>query len=179
MASYSASELRYARPLANALLVSGLFRQWFFSGTRHENDVLMARPLGDLQLQLRSPGIKNPYWFNYWCGKDKRCSCRVGTGIETDILLLWEVGNARRLALHIEVKRPGDCLGDGQAESYPRRAACWSTPATKPQTVPAHDQYATMLVCGPELAADSRCKWFDKVLFHGDIAKRIAVYPEA
>lgn len=178
MASYSELELRYARPLAHTLLESDSFRQWFFAGTKHEKHAVDLRALGEVQHGLRSRTMKNPYWFNYWCGKDSKCVCRIGSGIETDILLIFDCANHRRLGLHIEVKRPREQLGNGQAESYPRRAACWVNPSTRPKTVPPHDEFTTMLVCGSELGTDERVRFFDKVVFHEDVAKRIAVYPE-
>lgn len=178
MAKYSEAELRYARPVANAILESGDFRKWLLAGTKHEKLALEARPVGDAQGSLRSQTMKNPYWFNYWCGKDARCECRIGTGIETDILLILDCANGRRLGLHIEIKRPGEHLGDGQAESYPRRAACWANSDTRPRTVLRHDDFLTMLVCGRDLASDERLKYFDKVIFHDDVAERIEVYPE-
>lgn len=179
MAAYSELELRYARPVANAILESSDFRQWLLAGTKHESGASGARPAGDLQRRLRSPGMKNPYWFNYWCGKDSRCACRIGSGIETDILIMLDYANGRRVGLHIEVKRPGEELGNGQAESYPRRAACWANPNTRPKTVPPHQDFLTMLICGRELSSDERLKHFDKVVFHDDVARRIQVYPEA
>src|SRR5580692_1190264 len=106
MAFYSERELRYARPVANAILESSAFRQWLLAGTKHENGALEARPVGDIQASLRSPKMKNPYWFNYWCGKDSKCPCRIGAGIETDILLILDYANDRNLGLHIEIKRP-------------------------------------------------------------------------
>ncbi|MFN0193517.1 MAG: hypothetical protein ACKVP5_16340 [Aestuariivirga sp.] len=122
--------------------------------------------------------MTNPYWFNYWCGKDANCLCRVRTGIETDIPLVYDLANGQRLGVHVEVKRPGESLGDGQAESYPRRAACWANPKTKPGTVPAHHVYSTILACDRELARDKRIDLFDKIAFHHDIAKWIEPYPE-
>ena len=178
MGKYSELELRYARPIANSVLESGAFRQWLFAGTKHENDALEARPIGAEQASLRSPGLKNPYWFNYWCGKDSKCACRIGTGIETDILLIFDCANSRRLGLHIEIKRPGDQLGNGQAESYPRRAACWASPNTRPRTVAPHQGFLTILICGRELALDGRLQFFDKVVFHDDVARKLPVYPE-
>jgi len=180
MAAYSEKELRYARPVAHEILESGAFRQWLLGGTKHEQSALHARPVGQLQASLRSPTMKNPYWFNYWCGKDSKCECRVGTGtgIETDILLMLDCPNDRRLALHIEIKRPGDHLRDGQAESYPRRAACWADPSTRPKTVLPHQDFLTILICGRELASDDRLRFFDKVIFHDDVSQRIRVYPE-
>jgi hypothetical protein len=174
MSRYSDLELRYARPVARAILDDTGFRDWVLKDTQHVG----ATPIGAIQGSLRSQSMKNAYWFNYWCGKDSRCACRIGSGIETDILLVMNTHDARRVALHIEVKRPGERLGDGQAESYPRRAACWANAATRPRTVSPHDQFLTMLVCGRELAADERVRWFDKLIFHDQIAERIQPYPE-
>jgi hypothetical protein len=178
MAKYSEPELRYARPVAHAILESSGFRQWLLAGTKHEDIALEARPIGEIQGRLRSPTMKNPYWFNYWCGKDSKCACRIGSGIETDILFILDCANDRRLGLHIEIKRPGELLGNGQAESYPRRAACWADPNTRPKTVLPHQDFLTMLICGQELASDRRLQFFDKVVFHDAVAQRIQVYPE-
>jgi hypothetical protein len=175
VARYSDLELRYARPVAQAILYDGSFRDWVLQETDHVG----ARPIGPVQGSLRSPSMKNPYWFNYWCGKDSRCACRIGTGIETDILMIMDSRDDRRLGLHIEVKRPGEHLGDGQAESYPRRAACWANSLTRPRTVAPHHEFLTMLVCDRKLASDERLRFFDKVLFHDQIAQRITPYPEA
>ena len=107
MAAYSALELPYARPVACAILESGVFRDWFLAGTKHEASLVNARTVGAIQGGLRSKTMRNPWWFNYWCGKDSRCSCRIGSGIETDILLILDCINGRRLALHIETKGQG------------------------------------------------------------------------
>jgi hypothetical protein len=179
MAAYSEQELRYARPIAQAIEEDSGFRKWLFAGTRHGNALLHARPVEkNVQRSLRSPTLKNPYWFNYWCGKDSRCVCRIGTGIETDILFILDYADNQRLGLHIEIKPPGEHLGNGQAESYPRRAACWANPTTRPRTIPPHQEFLTVLICGRELAADKRIQNFDKVVFHDDVAQRITIYPE-
>jgi hypothetical protein len=49
---------------------------------------------------------------------------------------------------------------------------------TRPKTVPHHDDFLTMLICGRELESDLRLKHFDKVVFHDDVAQIIQVYPE-
>jgi hypothetical protein len=178
MAPYSNQELRYARPVAEALLESGPFRQWLLAGTKHQNSALEARPVGEIvQGSIRSPNMKNPYWFNYFC--HTKCSCKIGTGIETDILLIFDCANGRRLALHIEIKRPGKTLDIGQAESYPRRAACWANPITRYAKVPKHQDFLTMLICGREIESDERRLLFDKVVFHDQVAQRIQIYPES
>ena len=41
-----------------------------------------------------------------------------------------------------------------------------------------HQEFLTVLVCGRELASDQRIKFFDKVIFHDEVAQRIEVYPE-
>lgn len=178
MAAYSESELRYARPLASSFLQDVAFRNWVLQGTPHHEDYHRAVPLGEAQRILRSPTIRNPYWFNYWCGKDSRCECRIGTGIETDILIVLERADSRRLGVHIEVKRPGEHLGNGQAASYPRRAACWANPKTKPRTVPLHQDFVTLLVCGRELVNHEQAIFFDKIICHDEVEQHIGTYPE-
>lgn len=178
MAVYSELELRYARPVAEAMLENPAFRRWLLSETPYEYAYSDAVPLGEEQASLRSRGLKNPYWFNYWCGKDVQCKCRIGTGIETDVLIILVSPQARRLAIHVEVKRPGEKLGDGQAESYRRRAACWASAGTRPRTVAPHEEFLTVLLAGRSLAADPRIGLFDKVLFHDEIARLIHSFPE-
>jgi hypothetical protein len=179
MKAYSDLELRYARPIANAILQGAKFRNWLLSGTRHATYGKDGTPAGDIQGGYRSKGLKNPYWFNYWCPKDSKCECRIGSGLETDIFLVLERPTTERLGIHIEVKRPNDKLGDGQAESYPRRAACWANPNTRPKTVMPHDDFLTILFSGRELANHKLVTHFDKVIFHDEVALKIAVYPEA
>jgi hypothetical protein len=176
--AYSELELRYARPIANGVLENDAFRSWLLAGTKLGDGICQSLPVGRVQAELRSQTMKNPYWFNYWCGKDARCACRIGTGIETDILIILDCPSGRRLGLHIEIKRPGEHLGNGQAESYSRRAECWATPSTRPITVLPHQDYLTMLVCGRELERDPRLRFFDKVIFHDKIADQILPYPE-
>lgn len=178
MASYSASELKYARPIANALIERADFRRWFMRGTPYEVGASEATVLVQQHRSLRSPNIKNPFWFNCFCGKDSRCECRVGTGIETDILLIFEFATGGRLALHIEVKPPGTPLGEGQAESYPRRAACWANPATRPKTVPHHENFITAIAGWRGLQWDRTKRTFDREAYHDEIAEYLSPYPE-
>jgi hypothetical protein len=177
MPNYSELELDYARPLAEGLINSKIFRRWFIAETRYAYDYSLAGPIGKGQSDLRSPKMKNPYWFNYWCGKDSGCWCRIGTAIETDILLVFERDNGHRLALHIEIKRPGEALRVGQAESYPRRAQCWLNSNTTPKNVPPHQDFLTIIVCGRNLGSDLRLGFFDKVVFHDEVACQLEAYP--
>jgi hypothetical protein len=177
MVAYSHRELNYARPVATGLINDKFFRQWFLARTQYASDYCLADPIGKSQSSLRSSKMKNPYWFNYWCGKDSQCLCRIGTGIETDVLLVLERDNGRRLALHIEIKRPGESLENGQAESYPRRAECWVNSNTRPRNVPSHHDFLTIIVCGRNLGSESRLGYFDKVIFHDEVASQLEAYP--
>lgn len=178
MAPYSDAELKYARPIANALIADGEFRRWFFRQTPYSNDARDANILVDEHRNLRSPTIKNPFWFNCFCGKDSRCGCKIGSGIETDILLIFEFASSRRLGLHIEIKPPGSALHLGQAESYPRRAACWADPSTRPRTVPRHDNFMTAIVCPRGLQWDRSHRTFDLITHHHEVAAHLSPYPE-
>ena len=177
---YSELELKYAQPIANAILTDIPFREWLLSGTFFDSMSALSTPVGEEQAKLRSKNLKNPYWFNYWCGKDSKCQCRAKEGgIETDVLIVLQCPDGTNIALHIEVKCPGDKLRNGQAESYPRRAACWANPATRPSTVYPYQKFLTILVCGRELHSDPRLVHFDRVLFHDEVEKFLPVYPEA
>lgn len=177
--NYSDLELRYARPLASGLIANDAFREWAFVGTRHERLAFGARHDGAGQRARRGlPNMKNPYWFNYWCGKDRLCECRIGTAVETDILLVFSCLGDTDLAVHVEVKRPGDTLGDGQAATYPRRAACWANDISRPKRIPPHREYLTVLACGSNLEGNPELAHFDKVIFHDDIAEWLRPYPE-
>lgn len=176
--NYSELELRYARPLASGLTGNPAFLQWMLAGTRHEQLAQSATHDADAQrLRRGQPTMRNPYWFNYWCGKDQLCTCRIGTAIETDILLIFEC-NGTGLAIHVEVKRPGEKLGDGQAATYPRRAACWADEASRPKRIPAHTAFLTLLACGDNLVGSEEVAHFDKVVLHKEIANWISPYPE-
>jgi hypothetical protein len=174
VASYSERELRYARPVANAILNDPAFREWLLSGTHHVS-YKDGEPAGDIQGTYRSKNLKNPYWFNYWCPRDAKCECRIGSGIETDIFLILVRPSAERLGLHLEIKRPGDKLRVGQAESYARRAACWANPSTRPKTVMPHDHFVTILIGGRELNRRELIRHFDKVIFHDEVACMIGL----
>jgi hypothetical protein len=109
MANYSKNEFPYARPLADALLGDGTFRRWLLADTRFAAIATEARPLPEDQSKLRTtPNARKWWWFNHYCSKDGRCSCKVGTGLETDILLIFDTLNDYRFALHVEVKPPGE-----------------------------------------------------------------------
>lgn len=155
------------------------FRSWMLAGTPYAGVAMDATHDGALQKRMRGhPGMTNPYWFNYWCGKDRACTCRLGTAIETDILLVFADDADQSFGVHIEIKRPGDTLGDGQAATYPRRAACWAAAQSRPKRIPEHSGYVTILAGGRNLEGAADIGYFDRVVFHDEIAKHLNEYPE-
>ncbi len=176
---YSKNEFLYARPLASALLTNASFREWFLSRTKLGAIAREACPLAELQASLRTtPSARKWFWFNVFCPKDGSCECRGNKGIETDILLVFKSPDDARFAVHVEVKPPNEDFLPDQAESYPRRGACWANAVTRPRTVVAHDNFTTILVCGENLRSDLRRSAFDDTHFHLDIEKWLSPYPD-
>jgi hypothetical protein len=179
MANYSKIEFPYARPIADALLSDETFRQWFLADTKFAPIAANVLPLPDDQARLRTtPSARKWWWFNHYCTKDSRCSCKIGTGLETDILIVFAAPDNYRFAVHVEVKPPGEKLKEGQAETYPRRAECWANPSTRQRSVLAHKDFVTILVCGENLRSDSRRDYFSGTRFHQDIEQRLSPYPD-
>jgi hypothetical protein len=176
---YSKNEFPYARPIANALLTDASFREWFLADTKFEAIAREASPLAELQASLRTtPNARKWFWFNVFCPKDGSCECRGEKGIETDILLVFKSSDKSQFAVHVEIKPPNEDFLPDQAESYPRRGACWANAATRPRTVVAHDSFTTILVCGENLRSDLRRSQFDDTRFHQDIEKWLSPYPD-
>lgn len=177
---YSPKEFPYARPIASALIGDPTFREWFLQDTPFGKVAGQAEALCDEQAALRTTqSSRRWFWFNVFCTLDGACMCRgEDTGIETDIFLVLRLPDASRLALHVEVKRPGDDLSPGQEMAYSRRAACWLQEETRPRTVPPHDMAITALVCDAALASDPRAKRFCATVRHDEIAARLSPYPD-
>ena len=88
-----------------------------------------------------------------------------------------EVGQS--VWLHVEVKAPGVSLLDGQAPSYPRRAACWSDASRRPHTVPAHEDWRTILVHdGDGTLTPEEEQSFQRVVTHEEVASWLTGYPQ-
>lgn len=174
MARYSERVQPMIDGVVRSLFTDASFRAWVLEGTHHAEAYSGAEPLMKQQHALR-PNTRQPFYSNYFCGRDSRCTCRVpgSRSLETDAMVFLRSSTGRILGLHIEVKRPGEPLGFGQAEGYPLRAACWAEGGRKPRTVPAHHDWLTVLVCGRELLADQRVRHFDRVLLHADLAAKV------
>lgn len=181
MPGYSEKALQHLEPLAQAVFESGEVRDWLLSGTKayqgHAGAV--AIPEEQRSCRWRTGPTKQPFWANYWCGLDTGCVCRPenSTAIVSDAIFFLRNAEARTLAIHVEFKQPAEALSPGQAEAYPRRAACFAKPnATRNSHVP-HEDWVTVLVCHHSLLSDERVKFFDRVVTHKECASRIAGWP--
>ncbi|MCA0422857.1 MAG: hypothetical protein LCH61_05965 [Proteobacteria bacterium] len=165
--TYSKNELPFAHAIANAVLGNAAFRAYLLEETPFAGASYTPVP-ADVQAKLRSKNMKNPYWFNYFRNKPT-CPCCSGKGAETDVLIVSESADAKRLALHFEIKTPIGKLEENQAEKYPRRAECWASPATRPNFIPPHDAALTFLIGGRVLQSDPRIAHFDRTIYYDEI----------
>lgn len=179
MSSYSDKAQPFLDAIAAAIFAGQGVRDWLVAGTRAEAGYTGASSLHDLQYSLR-PSTKQPFYVNYWCGRDSRCSCRPpeSTGLETDLMAFLRSANRRVLALHLEFKHPRERLGHGQALAYRLRAACWCSGDYRPRTVMRHDDWLTAIVCDPGFHPSTELDHFDKVISHREAPRLFEGYPD-
>jgi len=148
--NYGASELKYAKPVADELVVNPEFRRWVLSQTKFAARAVGARLLHEEMLRARSKTAKF-WWRSHY---SEKCTCPGCRGQEADLLAIFEDAAGERFALHVEVKHPGDSFKvDGhQAEAYPIRARCWAGDA--PEKVLGHSDATTMLLCSASRLGD-------------------------
>jgi len=79
MAGYSAKAQPFLDAIAEEMFSSTEFRDWVLRGTPHEANYRGADILIDEQQKVREKNKKTeqPFWANYWCGKDTKCTCRI------------------------------------------------------------------------------------------------------
>jgi hypothetical protein len=51
------------------------------------------------------------------------------------------------------------------------------TQTRRPRTVPSHQDFLTIIVCGRDLGSDPRLNFFEKVVFHDEVANQLEAYP--
>jgi hypothetical protein len=132
-------------------------------------------------VRWRRKPTKQPFWANYWCGRDSRCTCRINgsKGLESDAILFFRNSSDRFLAVHVEFKHSNEAFGFGQPEAYPLRAACFAKTHHARRTLNAHDDWTTVVFCGAESLSDQRLSHFQRVITHGEAARVIRAYPIA
>lgn len=154
---------------------------WLIRGTPAQADYRGAEPLTEEQRAVRwvRRPSKQPFWANYFCGRETACSCRIddSRALESDAISFFRNTAGRVLAVHVEFKHPHEPFGVGQAEAYPLRAACFArTHASRP-SVNTHDDWATAIFCDAAALADPRIAYFQRVIVHTEAARMIPGYP--
>jgi hypothetical protein len=180
MVAYSGKAQPYLDAIGAAVLASPVTRDWLLAGTPAEMTYACSTILADDQRNKRGP-TKQPFWANYWCGLDKRCTCRIqdSRSLESDAVFFLRGSSGRTLAMHVEFKHAGEQFGFGQPEGYPLRAACFALTHAQRKSVLPHDDWVTVLFCGEETLSDPRISSFDRIVTHREAALSIPGYPVA
>jgi len=182
MAAYSERAQPYLDAIAESVFTSLDVREWLIKGTPAEASYERPDVLIDEQraARWRIRPTKQPFWANYWCGRDSRCTCRIdgSKGLESDAIFFFRNNLSRILAVHVEFKRPNEAFGFGQPEAYPLRAACFVKTYQQRPTINAHHDWTTVIFCGVESLSDQRLSNFHRVITHGEAAAMIATYPK-
>lgn len=181
MSAYSSKAQPFLDAFAQCMFGDIDFRDWVLEGTSLEKSYAQSTILIEEQRAVRwriSP-TKQPFWANYWCGRDARCTCRIegSKGLESDAIFFIKSTNERRAAVHIEFKHPGEKFGFGQPEAYPLRAACFAQTHSRRPTLNAHDDWTTVLICSEEDRSDPRVSCFERSLTHTELSHRIPLWP--
>ena len=181
MVAYSGKAHPYLDAFAAAVFGDGAFRDWVVSGTRTAPDYTGDDVLIDEQRAVRwaKRQTSQPFWANYWCGKDSRCTCRVpgSKGLESDAIFFPRKTSGRVLAVHLEFKLIGEAVGFGQAASYPLRAACFARTHAARATLNAHDDWICIVLCGAQGLDDPELKHFDRAILHEEVSQRCTAFP--
>lgn len=181
MPAYSAKAQPYLDAIANSFFLKSQVRDWIIKGTPAEANYSDSDVLIDEQrsVRWRVKPTKQPFWANYWCGRDRRSSCRIegSKGLESDAIFFLRNRSGRVLALHIEFKHKSEVFGYGQPEAYPLRAECFVRTHQERLTMNEHHDWATVIFCDASSLTDQRLIHFHRVITHDEAATMIAGYP--
>jgi hypothetical protein len=132
-------------------------------------------------VRWRTKPTKQPFWANYWCGRDSHCSCRIegSKGLESDAIFFFRNTLGRILAVHVEFKHTNEAFRFGQPDAYPLRADCFAKTHLERPTLNAHHDWTTVIFCGSEALPDQRLSHFQRVITHDEAARVIRAYPSA
>lgn len=182
MPGYSEKAQPFLNAIAASMFSSQVVRNWAVQCTPFEESYFGSEALVEEPRHARWKRKKTvqPFWANYWCGRDALCTCREnGTGIETDAIFFLRNSARRVLALHLEFKHARERFGLGQREAYSRRARCFQeTYASRPSLIP-HDDWTTILICDEQSATEETRSFFHRVITHSQAAGMIKDYPAA
>lgn len=181
MPAYSGKAQPYLDAIAESVFTSQDVRDWLIAGTPKEAKYAGSSVLIDEQraVRWRTKETKQPFWANYWCGRDSRCTCRIegSKGLESDAIFFFRNSSNCILAVHVEFKHTNESFSFGQPEAYPLRAACFVKTHHDRQTLNVHHDWTTVIFCGAESLSDERLLHFNRVITHGEAAEMIEAYP--
>ncbi|KWV59820.1 hypothetical protein AS156_30310 [Bradyrhizobium macuxiense] len=181
MPAYSSKAQPYLDAIANGVFSSEKVRDWLIKGAPIETEYLGSQALLEEQRKVRwqRGPTKQPFWANYWCGKDSRCTCRIegSKGLESDAIFFLRSRSSRVLAVHVEFKHAFEPFGYGQPEAYPLRAACFAQTFQARAAVNPHHDWMAVLFCGEDALSDKRISNFQRVITHEQAALMISGYP--
>jgi hypothetical protein len=168
MPAYSGKAQRYLDAIAASVFASQHVRDWLIRDTPVESNYIGSSVLFDEQRAVRwcKKPTRQPFWANYWCGRDSQCTCRIegSKGLESDAIFFFRNSLNRVLAVHVEFKHPNEAFGFGQPEAYPLRAACFSKTHPERSTLNAHHDWTTVIFCGGGSLSDPRLSNFQRVI---------------
>lgn len=182
MPGYSHKAQPYLDAIAEGLFASMAVRNWLVKGTSAESAYTDSDVLIEEQRRQR-PNTKQPFWANYFCGRDSRCTCRIdgSKSLESDAIFFLRNRTGRVLAIHTEFKHANEPLSHGQPEGYPLRAACFVRTQQQRKTLNNHHDWITAIFCDKRSLADPRINEsnFNRIITHFEARKMIAKYPSA
>jgi len=183
MPAYSAKAQPYLDVIAESVFTSQNIRDWLIKGTPVEANYIGSTILIDEQrtLRWRTGPTKQPFWANYWCGRDSRCTCRIenSKGLESDAIFFLRNNLNRVLAVHVEFKHAKETFKFGQPEAYPLRAACFARTYNERPTLNEHHDWTTVIFCGEDSLEDPRLSYFQRAITHAEARSMISTYPTA
>src|SRR5438309_384879 len=117
MAGYSDKAQPYLDAIAESVFASQAVRDWLIEGTLAAASYLEADVLNDEQRAVRwaKKPTKQPFWANYFCGRDSRCTCRIAgsRSLESDAIFFLRNCERRVLGVHVEFKHRNEAFGFG------------------------------------------------------------------
>src|SRR5580658_10099968 len=103
MPAYSGKAQPYLDAIARGVFASSQVRIWLIKGTSAEPEYNDSTVLIDEQraVRWRTKPTKQPFWANYWCGRDSRCTCRIegSKGLESDAIFFFRNASVHVLAV--------------------------------------------------------------------------------
>ncbi len=181
MPSYSEKAQPYLDAIAAGVFKSINVRNWLIEGTPAADQYINSDVLIDEQRDVRwSKGpTKQPFWANYWCGRDAHCTCRIegSKGLESDAIFFLRNRTGNILAIHLEFKHPKEPFQFGQPEAYPLRADCFVKTCQDRPTLNQHHDWMTVIFCGKDTLSDPRLSYFQRIITHDEAAIVLDDYP--